>query len=29
LLIRYYMTAVTFQDDGRTIVMHKLRNGSK
>jgi serine/threonine-protein kinase RsbW len=29
LLIRYYMTSVTFQDEGRTIVMHKLRNGSK
>ena len=28
LLIRYYMSAVTFQDDGRTIVMHKLRNGT-
>jgi serine/threonine-protein kinase RsbW len=29
LLIRYYMSSVTFTDDGRTIVMHKLRNGSK
>jgi serine/threonine-protein kinase RsbW len=29
LLIRYYMTSVSFQDNGRTIVMHKLRNGSK
>lgn len=29
LLIRYYMSAVTFQDNGRTIVMHKLRNGSQ
>jgi serine/threonine-protein kinase RsbW len=29
LLIRYYMSSVTFQDSGRTIVMHKLRNGSK
>jgi len=29
LLIRYYMTDVTFQDDGRTIAMHKLRNNSK
>ena len=29
LLIRHYMTSVTFQDNGRTIVMHKLRNGSK
>jgi len=29
LLIRYYMTAVTFQDDGRTIAMHKRRDGSK
>jgi serine/threonine-protein kinase RsbW len=28
LLIRYYMTSVTFQDNGRTIVMHKLRNGT-
>ena len=27
LLIRYYMSDVTFQDNGRTIVMHKLRNG--
>ena len=29
LLIRYYMSDVSFQDSGRTIVMHKLRNGSK
>ena len=29
LLIRYYMSSVTFQDNGRTIVMHKSRNGSK
>jgi serine/threonine-protein kinase RsbW len=29
LLIRYYMTGVAFQDNGRTIVMHKLRNGTK
>lgn len=29
LLIRYYMSSVTFQDNGRTIVMHKLRNGVK
>ena len=29
LLIRYYMSDVTFQDNGRTIVMYKLRNGSK
>jgi serine/threonine-protein kinase RsbW len=29
LLIRYYMSEVSFQDSGRTIVMHKLRNGSK
>jgi serine/threonine-protein kinase RsbW len=29
LLIRYYMSDVAFQDNGRTIVMHKLRNGSK
>ncbi|HEX3152123.1 MAG TPA: ATP-binding protein [Gemmataceae bacterium] len=29
LLIRYYMSSVTFQDNGRTIVMYKLRNGSK
>jgi serine/threonine-protein kinase RsbW len=27
LLIRYYMSSVTFQDNGRTIVMHKQRNG--
>ena len=27
LLIRYYMSSVSFTDDGRTIVMHKLRNG--
>ena len=27
LLIRYYMSSVTFQDNGRTIVMHKERNG--
>jgi serine/threonine-protein kinase RsbW len=27
LLIRFYMSSVTFQDNGRTIVMHKLRNG--
>jgi serine/threonine-protein kinase RsbW len=29
LLIRYYMSSVTFQDNGRTIVMHKARNGAK
>jgi serine/threonine-protein kinase RsbW len=29
LLIRYYMSSVTFQDNGRTIVMHKIRNGAK
>jgi serine/threonine-protein kinase RsbW len=29
LLIRFYMTGVAFQDNGRTIVMHKLRNGTK
>jgi serine/threonine-protein kinase RsbW len=29
LLIRYYMTDVTFQDNGRTIAMHKIRNGPK
>jgi serine/threonine-protein kinase RsbW len=29
LLIRYYMSSVAFQDSGRTIVMHKLRNGLK
>jgi serine/threonine-protein kinase RsbW len=29
LLIRFYMTEVAFQDNGRTIVMHKLRNGTK
>jgi serine/threonine-protein kinase RsbW len=29
LLIRYYMSSVTFQDNGRTIVMHKSRNGAK
>jgi serine/threonine-protein kinase RsbW len=29
LLIRYYMSSVSFQDSGRTIVMHKSRNGSK
>jgi serine/threonine-protein kinase RsbW len=29
LLIRYYMTDVTFQDNGRTIAMHKVRNNSK
>jgi serine/threonine-protein kinase RsbW len=29
LLIRYYMTSVTFQDNGRTIVMYKLRNGRR
>ena len=29
LLIRFYMSSVTFQDEGRTIVMHKSRNGSK
>jgi len=29
LLIRYYMSSVTFQNNGRTIVMHKTRNGSK
>lgn len=29
LLIRYYMSSVTFQNNGRTIVMHKTRNGAK
>jgi serine/threonine-protein kinase RsbW len=29
LLIRYYMSSVTFQDNGRTIVMHKSRNGNR
>jgi serine/threonine-protein kinase RsbW len=29
LLIRYYMSSVTFHDNGRTIVMQKLRNGNK
>jgi serine/threonine-protein kinase RsbW len=29
LLIRFYMSSVTFQDEGRTIVMHKSRNGAK
>jgi serine/threonine-protein kinase RsbW len=29
LLIRYYMSEVTFQDNGRTIAMCKLRNGTK
>ena len=29
LLIRFYMSSVTFQDNGRTIVMHKLRNGAR
>ncbi len=29
LLIRYYMSAVDFHDEGRTIAMHKLRNGKK
>ncbi len=29
LLIRYYMTEVTFDDNGSTILMHKLRPGSK
>ena len=28
LLIRYYMSEVTFQDAGRTIAMSKLRNGT-
>jgi serine/threonine-protein kinase RsbW len=28
LLIRFYMSSVTFQDEGRTIVMHKSRNGA-
>ncbi|HJZ89500.1 MAG TPA: ATP-binding protein [Gemmataceae bacterium] len=28
LLIRYYMSEVQFQDDGRTIAMCKLRNGT-
>lgn len=27
LLIRYYMTEVTFDDRGSTIAMYKLRNG--
>jgi len=29
LLIRYYMTDVSFDDRGSTIAMFKLRNGSK
>ena len=29
LLIRYYMTDVSFDDNGTTIAMLKLRNGSK
>lgn len=29
LLIRYYMTDVTFDSSGSTICMYKLRNGSK
>jgi serine/threonine-protein kinase RsbW len=29
LLIRYYMTDVSFLDNGRTIAMHKQRNASK
>jgi len=29
LLIRYYMTDVSFLDNGRTIAMHKVRNGPK
>ncbi len=29
LLIRYYMTEVSFHDCGNTIAMFKLRNGSK
>jgi serine/threonine-protein kinase RsbW len=28
LLIRYYMSSVSFQDGGRTIVLHKKRNGN-
>src|SRR6476646_3059727 len=27
LLIRYYMTDVSFLDNGRTIAMHQVRNG--
>ncbi|MSR53308.1 MAG: ATP-binding protein [Gemmataceae bacterium] len=29
LLIRYYMSSVSFVDDGRTIVMQKFRNGKQ
>ena len=29
LLIRYYMTEVSFDDRGTTIAMYKLRNGAK
>jgi serine/threonine-protein kinase RsbW len=29
LLIRYYMTDVTFDDKGSTIAMFKLRNGTR
>jgi serine/threonine-protein kinase RsbW len=29
LLIRYYMSEVSFQDSGRTIAMYKRRDGSK
>jgi len=29
LLIRYYMSDVTFQDNGRTIAMHKQRNSGQ
>lgn len=29
LLIRYYMTDVSFDQSGSTIIMYKLRNGSK
>ncbi len=29
LLIRYYMTDVSFHDEGTTIAMYKLRNGTK
>ena len=29
LLIRYYMSEVSFQDSGRTIAMFKRRDGSK
>jgi serine/threonine-protein kinase RsbW len=29
LLIRYYMSEVSFQDSGRTIAMYKRRDGTK